>query len=102
MARQVSKAKQQLLRIGFVPVAEMKVFPYVLPNLRVQNPDLKIELLSLDNHEQIRAIKKGDLDISFTRHNFHNDTIESKFVLREPLILFCLKTIHWHNTSVFQ
>ncbi|TNL50876.1 DNA-binding transcriptional regulator HcaR [Acinetobacter bereziniae] len=91
MARQVSKAKQQLLRIGFVPVAEMKVFPYVLPNLRVQNPDLKIELLSLDNHEQIRAIKKGDLDISFTRHNFHNDTIESKFVLREPLIFILPK-----------
>lgn len=86
MARQVSKAKQQLLRIGFVPVAEMKVFPYVLPNLRVQNADLKIELLSLNNIEQMRAIKKGELDVSFTRHNFHNEEIESKFVLREPLI----------------
>lgn len=86
MARQASKAKQQLLRIGFVPVTEMKIFPYVLPNLRVQNPDLKIELLSLNNLEQMRAIKKGELDISFTRHNFHNEEIESKFVLREPLI----------------
>lgn len=91
MARQVSKAKQQLLRIGFVPVAEMKVFPYVLPNLRVQNPDLKIELLSLNNLEQMRAIKKGELDVSFTRHNFHNDEIESKFVLREPLIFILPK-----------
>ncbi len=27
MARQVSQAKQQMLRIGFVPVAEMKIFP---------------------------------------------------------------------------
>ena len=91
MARQVSKDKQQLLRIGFVPVAEMKVFPYVLPNLRVQNPDLKIELLSLNNLEQMRAIKKGELDVSFTRHNFHNDEIESKFVLREPLIFILPK-----------
>lgn len=91
MARQVSKAKQQLLRIGFVPVAEMKVFPYVLPNLRVQNPDLKIELLSLNNLEQMRAIKKGELDVSFTRHNFHNEEIESKFVLREPLIFLLPK-----------
>ena len=91
MARQVSKAKQQLLRIGFVPVAEMKVFPYVLPNLRVQNPDLKIELLSLNNLEQMRGIQKGELDITFTRHNFHNDEIESKFVLREPLIFLLPK-----------
>ena len=85
MARQVSQAKQQLLRIGFVPVAEIKVFPYVLPNLRVQNPELKIELLSLNNLEQMRAIKKGELDISFTRHNFQDNEIESKFVFREPL-----------------
>ena len=91
MARQVSQAKQQLLRIGFVPAAEIKVFPYVLPNLRVQNPELKIELLSLNNIEQIRAIKKGELDISFTRHNFHNDEIESKFVFREPLIFILPK-----------
>ncbi|WP_173911669.1 DNA-binding transcriptional regulator HcaR [Acinetobacter sp. Marseille-Q1618] len=93
MARQVAQAKQQQLRIGFVPVAEMKVFPYVLPNLRVQNPDLKIELLSLNNLEQMRAIKKGELDITFTRHNFHNEEIESKFVLREPLI-FILPADH--------
>ena len=93
MARQVSKARQQLLRIGFVPVAEMKVFPYVLPNLRVQSPDLKIELLSLNNMEQMKLLKKGDLDITFTRHNFHNEEIESKFVLREPLI-FILPANH--------
>ena len=86
MARQVSKARKLLLRIGFVPVAEIKIFPYILPNLRVQNPELKIELLSLNNLEQMRALKKGELDISFSRHNFHNDEIESKFVLREPLI----------------
>jgi LysR family hca operon transcriptional activator len=76
-----------------VPVAEMKIFPYVLPNLRVQNPDLKIELLSMNNTEQMRLLKKGELDITFTRHNFHNDEIESQFVLREPL-LFLLPKNH--------
>ncbi|TCB80012.1 DNA-binding transcriptional regulator HcaR [Acinetobacter sp. ANC 4173] len=91
MARQVAQAKQQMLRIGFVPVAEMKIFPYVLPNLRVQNPDLKIELLSMNNTEQMRLLKKGELDITFTRHNFHSDEIESQFVLREPLIFLLPK-----------
>lgn len=86
MARQVFKAKQQLLRIGFVPVAEMKIFPYVLPNLRVQSPELKIELQSLNNSNQLRGIKKGELDITFTRENLSSDEIESIFVLREPLI----------------
>ncbi|MCU4312749.1 DNA-binding transcriptional regulator HcaR [Acinetobacter variabilis] len=91
MARQVSQAKQQMLRIGFVPVAEMKIFPYILPNLRVQNPDLKIELLSLNNNEQMRLLKKGELDLTFTRHNFHSDEIESQFVIHEPLIFILPK-----------
>lgn len=91
MARQVSQAKQQMLRIGFVPVAEMKIFPYVLPNLRVQNPELKIELLSLNNLEQMKLLQKGELDITFTRNNFHNDEVESQFVLREPLIFILPK-----------
>ncbi|WP_297428809.1 DNA-binding transcriptional regulator HcaR [uncultured Acinetobacter sp.] len=91
MARQVSQAKQQMLRIGFVPVAEMKIFPYVLPNLRVQNSDLKIELLSMNNSDQSKAIKKGELDITFTRQNLQSDEIESQFVLREPLIFILPK-----------
>ncbi|EKP67982.1 RpiR family transcriptional regulator [Acinetobacter baumannii] len=86
MARQVSKAKQQLLRIGFVPIAEMKIFPYVLPNLRLQHPDLTIELSSLNNTEQLKALKRGELDITFTRDNTENDEIQSQFVLTEPLI----------------
>ncbi|WP_298147051.1 DNA-binding transcriptional regulator HcaR [uncultured Acinetobacter sp.] len=91
MARQVSQAKQQMLRIGFVPVAEMKIFPYVLPNLRVQNSDLKIELLSMNNSDQSKAIKKGELDITFTRQKLQSDEIESQFVLREPLIFILPK-----------
>ena len=86
MARQVSQAKQQMLRIGFVPVAEVKIFPSVLPNLRVQHPDFKIELLSLNNTEQMKRLKKGELDISFTRHNLNSDEIKSLFVLREPMV----------------
>ncbi len=86
MARQVLQAKQQMLRIGFVPVAEMKIFPYVLPNLRIQNADLKIELLSLNNTEQMKLLKRGELDVTFTRQNLNNDEIESLFVLHEPLI----------------
>lgn len=91
MARQVSQAKQQILRIGFVPVAEMKIFPYVLPSLRVQNADLKIELQSLNNSEQMKRLQKGELDLTFTRNNFHSDEIESLFVLREPLIFILPK-----------
>lgn len=96
MARQVSKAKQQLLRIGFVPIAEMKIFPYVLPNLRLQHPDLTIELSNLNNTEQLKALKRR-ADITFTRENTDSDEIQSQFVLTEPLIFLLPKIIHLLN-----
>ncbi len=60
-------------------------------HLRVQNPDLKIELLSLNNTELMKRIKKGELDITFTHHYINSDEIESQFVLREPLIFILPK-----------
>lgn len=97
MARQVSKLKKQQLTIGFVPVVEMKVFPSVLPSLRVQNPNLKIELRSMNNTEQMEALKNGIIDIAFMRDNLNNDEIQSQFVLREPLMLLIP-----HNHSLAQ
>ena len=91
MARQVAQAKQQRLIIGFVPVAEMKVFPCVIPSFRIQYPDLHIELKSLNNQEQMDMLRQGHLDLSFTRANIQDDEIESLFVLREPLKLLLPK-----------
>lgn len=84
MARQVSQAKQQMLRIGFAPVAEMKIFPYVRRWTCGAESGPEDWALSLNNLEQMKPLKKGELDITFTRHNFHNDEIESQFS-REPL-----------------
>ena len=39
----------------------------------------------------MRLLKKGELDLTFTRHNFHSDEIESQFVIREPLIFILPK-----------
>ena len=93
MARQVLHAKQQTLSVGFMPIVEIEIFPKILPNLRIQIPDLKIKLLSLNSYQQIQALKKGELDVTFTGCNLNDDLIESRFVLREPLTLL-LPTHH--------
>lgn len=93
MARQVLQAKQQTLSVGFMPIVEIEIFPKILPNLRIQSPDLKIKLFSLNSSQQIQALKKGELDVTFTGCNLNDDLIESRFVLREPLTLL-LPTHH--------
>ena len=91
MARQVAAAKVQCLRIGFVPSAEIRIFPYILPRLRVTNPNLQIRTHNLKPAEQINELKKGELDIIFINEDFKTDTFSSQLVLKEPLVFMLPK-----------
>jgi LysR family hca operon transcriptional activator len=57
MARQVA-AKVQCLRIGFVPSAEIRIFPYIFPRLRIKTPKLQINTFNLKESDQIAELKK--------------------------------------------
>ena len=41
-ARKIANLNKDQLNIGFVPVAEMKIFPYIMPNIRAHFPEIKI------------------------------------------------------------
>ena len=91
MARQVAAAKVQCLRIGFLPSAEIRIFPYIFPRLRVKTPKLQINTLNLKESDQIAELKKGDLDIIFINQDFQNEYFASQLVLKEPLIFMLPK-----------
>ncbi len=91
MARQVAAAKVQCLSIGFVPSAEIRIFPSLLPRLRVKLPKLQIRTLNLKESDQISKLQKGDLDIIFINQKFENETFASQLVLKEPLVFMLPK-----------
>ena len=90
-ARQVAHLTKEQLNIGFVPVAEMKVFPYIMPNIRAQFPELKIHFHSLTDADQLKSLHKGEIDIAFTRYAEDAPDIESVQVFTEPLALIMPK-----------
>ena len=90
-ARKIAGDAQKCLRIGFVPVAEMKVFPYILPNIRAHFSDLQIDFKSLPDLAQKEALLNQDIDISFSRCDFKNEDIQSIKVFDEPLALIMPK-----------
>ena len=94
-ARQIANIQKDQLHIGFVPVAEMKVFPYIMPNIRAHFPRLKIHFHSLTDAEQFRALKKGTIDIAFTRYPDASEELAHIQVFQEPLALIIPK-----NSSV--
>ncbi|MHA3891302.1 LysR substrate-binding domain-containing protein [Acinetobacter sp. GXMZU3951] len=90
-ARKVANTSKDQLHIGFVPVAEMKIFPYIMPNIRAHFPELKIDFHSLTDAEQFKALKKGDIDIAFTRYIDDSEDLENVQIFNEPLALIVPK-----------
>lgn len=90
-ARFIANANKDQLNIGFVPVAEMKIFPYIMPNIRAQYPHVKINFHSLTDIEQIKALEKGEIDIAFTRFVDDSEKFGYVQIFREPLALIVPK-----------
>ncbi|ATO19766.1 RpiR family transcriptional regulator [Acinetobacter sp. LoGeW2-3] len=87
LARQVAEVEKEHLNIGFVPVAEMKIFPYIMPNIRAHFPDLKAQFHSLTDAEQFSWLRQGMIDIAFTRYPDPAAEFESIKIFDEPLTL---------------
>ncbi|WP_298146704.1 LysR substrate-binding domain-containing protein [uncultured Acinetobacter sp.] len=90
-ARKVANLQKDQLNIGFVPVAEMKIFPYIMPNIRAHFPELKIHFHSLTDADQFKALKNAEIDIAFTRYQDQSNDIECVQIFNEPLALIVPK-----------
>ncbi len=90
-ARQIANISKDQLHIGFVPVAEMKIFPYIMPNIRAHFPDLKVHFHSMTDAVQLKALKQGEIDIAFTRYIDPSDALHSVQIFNEPLALIVPK-----------
>jgi LysR family hca operon transcriptional activator len=85
-ARQVGQGRATVT-IGFVPAAEIRVFPVILPRLRLRFPEVNVELRSLPTAEQEEALLRGDIDVAFMRRPVVSPELRSEVVLTEPLVV---------------
>lgn len=86
-ARQVGQQGRATVTIGFVPAAEVRVFPVILPRLRLRFPEVNVELRSLPTAEQEHALLRGEIDVAFMRRPVHSSELKSEVVLTEPLVV---------------
>lgn len=86
-ARQVAHNSRATVTIGFVPAAEIAIFPAILPRLRLRFPELNVELRSLPTAEQEPALLRGDIDVAFMRSPIEADGLTSEVVLVEPFVV---------------
>ena len=87
-AQSAGEKARESLTIGFVPSAEVQIFPVVIPALRLQHPNVQLILKSLTPPEQQAALSHGEIDVAFTRPPLHIKTIRSEVILTETLRVF--------------
>jgi len=87
LARKTAREQRNTIKIGFIPVVEIKILPFILPSFRFEHPDLKLELQSLNDITQIRALEEGELDIGFIREKYESENLISQFIFQEQMIL---------------
>ena len=92
-ARQVGQRGRATVTIGFVPAAEIEIFPAILPRLRLRFPDVNVELRSLPTAEQEPALLRGDIDVAFMRSPVNSPELKREVVLVEPFVVV-LPTSH--------
>ncbi|POR46296.1 LysR family hca operon transcriptional activator [Paraburkholderia eburnea] len=85
--RNVAARKEWIVSIGFVPAAEVRMFPLLLPELKVSAPQLDVQLHSLPTLQQEAALLAEEIDVAFMREPVHSAELTSEIVLTEPLVV---------------
>ncbi|MFV5489970.1 LysR substrate-binding domain-containing protein [Acinetobacter sp. ASP199] len=93
-ARQVAQQKNNQIHIGFLNVAEIKVMPQILAQLKKTMPNLKINLHSLTCMEQIQRLKNAELDLCITRFHLDHPDFDNIHLLTEQIYLVAAQHLH--------
>lgn len=86
MAQQTARTESGVLVIGFTPSAEIKVFPRILPLLRVRFPQAQFLLQSMTNPGLCDALWDKQIDIGFLRKTELGENFEVQSVLQDRFV----------------
>ncbi|MFG1295132.1 LysR substrate-binding domain-containing protein [Xanthobacter variabilis] len=86
MARRAAQLDERRLVIGFLPSAEVKIFPSMLTVMRARFPELNLVFRSLTTMEQEEALSRRDIDVGFLRLPVKDPALRHVSVLRERLV----------------
>lgn len=86
MARRAAQIDERRLVIGFLPSAEVKIFPTMLTVMRARFPDLNLVFRSLTTREQLDALSQREIDVGFLRLPVNDPALVTEAVLRERLM----------------
>lgn len=91
--RFASDSQDNHLTIGFVASVLYGLLPEIMSRLKQRLPDLAIKLVEVSSHQQLAALKNGEIDVGFGRFR-HDDPFIQQVFLRHERFVVALPVFH--------
>lgn len=86
-------APSSALNIGFVPSVLYGLLPDIIATMKLHDPDIEVNLKDISSYQQIEALKRGDIDVGFSRFP-HRDGWIQQILLRHEHYMVALPKAH--------
>ncbi|MCW3003955.1 MAG: Transcriptional regulator [Conexibacter sp.] len=87
VVQRVGSGQVGRLGVGFVPSASNSALPPLLRTFRARYPDVELYLREMQPDELLRGLHEGRLDVAFLYLPFDDETLASRPVSVEPLVV---------------
>jgi DNA-binding transcriptional LysR family regulator len=85
-AKRAAQGKVGRLSIGFIGSATLSFLPDIIRRYKLEYPNVKLALHDLYPVELDQAYERGEIDIAITRSLEHSKNLQSRVLLRDPLV----------------
>ncbi len=87
IARHMKDPSAGVIRLGMFPTLGPYLLPHVIPQIRDQFPNLKLQLVEEKSDEILRQLRNGDLDAVLLARPVSGDDLESVSLFAEDFVL---------------
>ena len=95
----VFKTAPNRLRISSLNSLDTFLLPQVYDNFLLQNPDVELEIQSMDLSAASHSILSGDTDLAFTTGKSHDKSLNQTTILKEPMTIVCNKNLSLNSPA---
>lgn len=86
LARRIDRGSAGVVRLGFTAVSAISILGPLLQRLSAELPGVEVLLSERVSGAQEDGLRRGELDIGLARPPFDTSILDSRVVLREPLM----------------
>jgi LysR family hydrogen peroxide-inducible transcriptional activator len=87
VARRAGDPADGSLRLGLFPTLAPYLLPHVIPTLRKQHPNLKLQLAEEKTDDILKMLQQGDLDAALLALPINDDGLDVEILFEEPFVL---------------